>query len=209
MQATRRPIIFVAHGLGGIIVKSALIHSYAAQKTALKDHRSIKLSTYGIIFMGTPHQGSDGVQFGKLLMNIASVFVAVDDCIDKYLERDSEWLQQQLSQYGLISRDFTTKFAFEEFLTPTKLGPLIIVVPRASAVVPGAAHTETIAMHADHINMVKFASKEDIGYRTVSSHLWIMTQDATAIVRSRWEEENRIDTGMQTGFLSWVGSDEV
>jgi hypothetical protein len=47
--------------------------------------------------MGTPHQGGGGVQLGKLLVNIASVFVAADDHILKHLERDSEWLQQQLS----------------------------------------------------------------------------------------------------------------
>ena len=39
------------------------------------------------------------------------------------------------------------------------------VVPQASAVVPGAADAETIAINADHINMVKFASKENNGYK--------------------------------------------
>jgi len=77
--------------------------------------------------MGTPHQGGSGVQLGKLLVNIASVFVAADDHILKHLERDSKWLQQQLGQYGPISGDFVTKFAFEEYPTPTILGHSIIV----------------------------------------------------------------------------------
>lgn len=77
--------------------------------------------------MGTPHQGGSGVQLGKLLMNIASVFVAADDHILKHLERDSEWLQQQLGQYGPVSGDFVTKFAFEEYTTPTVLGQSIMV----------------------------------------------------------------------------------
>lgn len=85
-----RPIIFVAHSLGGIIVKSALIHSDAARKGALEEHRAIKTLTYGIIIMGTPHQGGSGVQLGKLLVNVASVFVAADDRLMKHLERDSE-----------------------------------------------------------------------------------------------------------------------
>ncbi|KAK1953542.1 hypothetical protein LY78DRAFT_594324, partial [Colletotrichum sublineola] len=50
-----RPIIFVAYSLGGIIVKSALIHSDAARKGALIKHRSIKTSIHGILFMGTPY----------------------------------------------------------------------------------------------------------------------------------------------------------
>jgi hypothetical protein len=77
--------------------------------------------------LGTPHQGGSGVNLGKLMVNIASVFVAADDRLLKHLERDSEWLQQQLGQYGPISGDFVTKFAFEEYRTPTVLGHSIMV----------------------------------------------------------------------------------
>jgi hypothetical protein len=79
--------------------------------------------------MGTPHQGCSGVQLGKLIVNIASVFMAANDRVLKHLERDSEWLQQQLGQYGPISGDFVTKFAFEEYPTPTALGHSIMVCP--------------------------------------------------------------------------------
>jgi hypothetical protein len=48
------------------------------------------------------------------------------------------------------------------------------VVPRASAVVLGAANAEPIVIHADHINMVKFVSKEDNEYRIVFGHLQII-----------------------------------
>jgi hypothetical protein len=77
--------------------------------------------------MGTPHQGGSGVHLGKLMINIASVVVAADNRLLKHLERDSEWLQQQLGQYGPISGDFVTKFAFEEYPTPTVLGQSIMV----------------------------------------------------------------------------------
>jgi hypothetical protein len=77
--------------------------------------------------MGTPHQGGSGVALGKLMVNVASVFMAADDRLLQHLERDSEWLQQQLGQYGPISGDFVTKFAFEEYATPTLLGRSIMV----------------------------------------------------------------------------------
>jgi hypothetical protein len=79
------------------------------------------------MFMGTPHQGGSGVALGKLMVNVASVFVAADDRLLRHLERDSEWLQQQLGQYAPISGDFVTKFAFEEYPTPTVLGQSILV----------------------------------------------------------------------------------
>lgn len=74
-----------------------LIYSDAARRGALEEHRAVKLSTYGI---------------GKLIVNVASVFVKADDRLLQHLERHSEWLQQQLGQYGPISGDFDSAEAF-------------------------------------------------------------------------------------------------
>jgi len=98
-----------------------------ARQGPLEEHRSIKLSTYGILFMGTPHQGRSGVHLGKLILKVASIFVTADDKILKRLERDSELLQQQLGQYGPISGDFATTFAYEIFLTPLALRKAFMV----------------------------------------------------------------------------------
>jgi hypothetical protein len=53
--------------------------------------------------------------------------LAADNQLLQHLERDSEWLQQQLRQYRPISGDFVTKFAFEEYATPTVLRRSILV----------------------------------------------------------------------------------
>ena len=105
-----------------------MIHSDAARQEALEEHQSIKLSTYGIFFMGTPHQGSSsGVHLGVLVRNVVSIFGTANDKITKYLERDSEWIQQQLSQYGPLSKDFVTKFAYETYPTQIAMGKTIMV----------------------------------------------------------------------------------
>lgn len=77
--------------------------------------------------MGTPHQGGNGVHLGRFLANVASLFVAADDRLLKHLERDSEWLQQQLGQYAPVSSNFVTKFAYEEYETPTAMGQKLMV----------------------------------------------------------------------------------
>lgn len=77
--------------------------------------------------MGTPHQGGNGVPFGKVLSNIASAVMATNDKLLEVLERDSEVLQQQLGQYAPISHDFVTKFAYEEFPTRTLMGRSLLV----------------------------------------------------------------------------------
>jgi hypothetical protein len=75
------------------------------------------------------------------------------------------------------------------------------VVPRASAVVPGSADGEPIAIHADHVDMVKSESRADGGYKTVSDHLQVMAGRANNIVGQQWDTEGRVDAGMWT----WTG----
>jgi hypothetical protein len=57
------------------------------------------------------------------------------------------------------------------------------------------SNAESIVIHADHINMVKFASKEDNGYKVVSGHLQIMAQSASDVISTRWGEESRVNAG--------------
>ena len=77
--------------------------------------------------MGTPHQGGSGNHLGQLMLNVASIFVTKKDRVLQHLERDSEWLQQQLGQYAPISGDFITKFAYETYPTPIGRGNKIMV----------------------------------------------------------------------------------
>jgi hypothetical protein len=61
--------------------------------------------------------------------------------------------------------------------------------------VPGAADSEPIAIHADHIHMVKFESKSDSGYKTVSGHLRLMAGRAGAVIGGRWDTEAKVNAG--------------
>jgi Putative serine esterase (DUF676) len=65
-----RPLIFVAHSLGGLIVKEALRRSRDE-----RNHQHLKAayaSTFAIIFFGTPHRGSGDAAWGEMLRRIAS-----------------------------------------------------------------------------------------------------------------------------------------
>ncbi len=53
-----RPLLFIAHSLGGIVVKEALRQCYGCQMYNDALH-SIYESTCSIIFFGTPHGGAD------------------------------------------------------------------------------------------------------------------------------------------------------
>jgi alpha-beta hydrolase superfamily lysophospholipase len=66
-----RPLLFVAHSLGGIIVKQVLRRSRDTYQNHLRD---IYESTSGILFFGTPHGGADP---RGLVQNIAEKCIRV------------------------------------------------------------------------------------------------------------------------------------
>ena len=53
-QEIHRPLIFVAHSLGGLLVKQALIEARLNER-----YRCLKASTYGLVFFATPHAGGN------------------------------------------------------------------------------------------------------------------------------------------------------
>ncbi|KAH6613521.1 hypothetical protein F5144DRAFT_406716 [Chaetomium tenue] len=56
LSATPKPIVFIAHSLGGLIVKQALI--FLSKSTRDHDQRLFG-AVYGIVFFGVPHDGMD------------------------------------------------------------------------------------------------------------------------------------------------------
>lgn len=143
-QTPNRPIIFIAHSLGGIVVKSvggppprvgndpangsqALILSASYNTTHLEAQKAISLSTYGILFMGTPHAGGGGVTWGRLALNLASIVKHTNVEYLEVLERHSQWLEQQQVHYNSISSRFDTTFFYETYETPVPGGGTIMV----------------------------------------------------------------------------------
>jgi hypothetical protein len=68
-------------------------------------------------------------------------------------------------------------------------------VPKTSAVVPGDADGEPIAIPADHINMAKFGSRLDPGYERVSYSLQLMARKAVSAIGGRWDTEAKLNAG--------------
>ncbi|CAI4213338.1 unnamed protein product [Parascedosporium putredinis] len=101
-----RPIIFIAHSLGGIIAKQALFSA-----SIERQYYCIKESTLGVVFFGTPHRGSDKLEYGKVLADVASkIMNAPRSALLQALKANSHTLLQlttdfrhQLPQYHVVS----------------------------------------------------------------------------------------------------------
>ncbi|KAJ2993825.1 hypothetical protein NUW58_g1724 [Xylaria curta] len=181
-----RPVIFVCHSLGGVIVKEMLRRSNESEESDLKD---IVGSTKGIIFLGTPHRGSsDFVSLGDTVRRVASAVARVDSnsALLRSLGADSPELELGRDSFVVLWR--TYNFRVKTFQEGFGLSGFSVglanekVVPDiSSALGDPREHVETIS--ANHIGMAKFRGVSDNGYRAVSSEIKTMLKAGMEGVR--------------------------
>ncbi|KFX87806.1 hypothetical protein V490_08006 [Pseudogymnoascus sp. VKM F-3557] len=168
-----RPIIFIAHSLGGLVCGQALLCCGEG------DQRLKKLfqSTRGIIFMGTPHAGSDLAELGYKLAKALNIVRKTNSAILRPLQLDSEELttvQQQFQQLAHNHRDNLNIFCFFEEKAVVGLG---VIVPERSATLSQYSN-QSIA--ANHMDMTKFSGPNDDGYQSVLGQMHNMIEDIKA-----------------------------
>ncbi|KAL1853436.1 hypothetical protein Plec18170_005433 [Paecilomyces lecythidis] len=192
--ASENPIIFVCHSLGGLIVKRALIYCRSVANEKLEHLRSIYVSTYGILFLGTPHEGSDIAKWGLLLQNICSAvlpkkFMDSSPQLIKALKSDSETLQNISRLFVDIQPRFRIYFFHETRPTDLKGTRELIVDERSAA--PNFEGVERMGIEADHSHMCKFDDEDAPGYEAVADALIRYARDAPAFIANRWVQEKR------------------
>lgn len=84
-----RPIIFVAHSLGGLVCKDGI---RLAKNSPEPDLHKIWESTRGIIFNGTPHAGSELAKRAKIPATLLGLVRRSDPNLLSVLDTDSEVL---------------------------------------------------------------------------------------------------------------------
>ncbi|KAI9800977.1 MAG: hypothetical protein M1825_003511 [Sarcosagium campestre] len=164
------PVIFVVHSLGGIVLKEGLHWA----KTRLEEkYQALYKRVKHVIFLGTPHRGSKMAPWGGFVANFAAI--ALQDgnkVLSKSLSVDNEILDQIHDSFALMlhSNDFTVH-SFQEGRgmsgikgfsdkvvndVSSKLGHPLEVVER---------------IDANFVDMARFASANDDGYRKISGVL--------------------------------------
>ncbi|RBR15754.1 hypothetical protein FVER53590_25932 [Fusarium verticillioides] len=187
-----RPLICVAHSLGGIIFKEMLSRSSSSTRC---EHQNILESVEAVIFLGTPHRGSlDIAAKGEVARSLLSALgVATTPVILDSLglkNTDLERAQEEFSRLWYRS-NFRVK-TFQEGLILPKLGRK--VVPEYSSLLGNyLEHAETL--QADHLEMCRYSGKDDPNYRKVageirSTYLAITTTKKQELL-GHWVKKNR------------------
>ena len=191
-NATERPIIFVAHSLGGLVVKRALIHSWGIRGNNIERLRSIFVSTYGLLFLGTPHKGSDIAKWGSRLEWICGaalpkILMDTQPQLVDALKVNSETLQNIDRQFIELSDRFHIYFFHEGKPTDLK-GSLQFIVDEESAS-PNIQDVERACIQQDHSHMCKFEDDSAPGFALVTDGIQHFASEAPRLISSRWDVE--------------------
>jgi hypothetical protein len=171
-EVTHHPIIFVAHSLGGILVKRALEMSEQLGGKSADDLRSIFVSTYGIMFLGTPHNGADPAKWGLILQGMVNALVPkkvidTEAQLVKTLQTNNETLQNiNINFLDMVNR-FKICMVHEAVKTDLK-GTKAFIVDKDSAA-PLLPDVVYFGIEATHSGMCKFESKNSPGYLAIST----------------------------------------
>ena len=195
-QVGQRPIIFIAHSLGGLVCEEALNLSNKRQ-----DLGSILLNTLGIIFMGTPHGGSYLAGWGSTVARYVNIFRGTNQEILRNLQSGSSDLQRTEEDFQHMLRRDNIKFKVYCFYEALKIHDMVgKIVERASAILPAY---DNCSINADHRNMTKFTGRADAGYSQVRGVLerWIQELDSRRSVINELERASTSDDSGHGGVM--------
>ncbi|KAK4205170.1 hypothetical protein QBC40DRAFT_325872 [Triangularia verruculosa] len=175
-----RPLMFVAHSLGGLLVKAALNNAYLERENRqARDLHSVLDSTFAIIFLGTPHRGSANyADFGTQVARVAALVTmnGYNDRIISNLTPNNEILTNLRRNFEITYEYLVQKHGFES--STFQEGQGLTDVPRFRGKVVdgdsselGHRHDRQHVLNRNHRDMCKFTSAEDPEYIKVQGEI--------------------------------------
>ncbi len=154
----QRPLCFVTHSMGGLVVKEMLLH--AADGRA--DYSEFAAAARGVVFLATPHAGSEVVT--KAVVEALGIVYRKTPAVDA-LARNAAHLRQLNTRYRNWVVDPTVDIRHKIFYE-TRATKSVHVVDAGSAdpAIPGQT---PIPVDANHIDICKPARRSDLVYGQV------------------------------------------
>ncbi|RYC59204.1 hypothetical protein CHU98_g7008 [Xylaria longipes] len=165
-EAANRPIVIIAHSLGGLVAAQLFIHG--EQSSDDSSAKAIVKNIRGMIFLGTPFRGSVAAGPAESVRRILQLMGAdtQEDTL-KNLGMNSEKANELTRSFSNLlikrkrSNDQIHAFFFYETLA-TQIAKWKYVVENDSAQLSGCG--DAIPIRADHHDICKFASEKEEGY---------------------------------------------
>ncbi|KAH7230968.1 hypothetical protein BKA59DRAFT_321505 [Fusarium tricinctum] len=173
----QRPLIFICHSLGGLIVKEALVAA-----TLDVTYKSTVEAACLLVFFATPHQGGNYASLGDIVAKIVRTGMSKprNDLLDA-LKENSDQAMQRFEQ----ARHLPERCLVVNFYEGDPYGKIGLIVDKKSATLnlPGTREKQ-IAMHADHSTICKFDSPDNLACELVLGTIADEVERALAMSRS-------------------------
>ncbi|KAI1076000.1 ankyrin [Whalleya microplaca] len=172
MSDGSRPLLFIAHSLGGLLVKDMLSLSRSYEQDQ-PDRASIYHSTVGLVFFGTPHGGANPLNIvHETLVGLTKTLGwKVNEEIVRILMPAAEQLDQL--RHGFRSMTYEKHwdiYTFQEEFGLRTLGSKK-VVEDCSSCINDNQHERVAHIQADHVDMCRFDGVEDPEFHKVAAVL--------------------------------------
>ncbi|KAK2042669.1 hypothetical protein LZ31DRAFT_525790 [Colletotrichum somersetense] len=218
---TRRPLIFIGHSLGGLLVKEALIRARRRSDGAVAD---LAKACYALLFFGVPNLGLRNDQLMTMVHGQPNAGLIHDLIVDNDSEA-STFLKRLADQFSETCKGhYRVMSFFERMLSPTlqlnaegkweKTGPASLLVTQKSATATGlvaVAEEDNIALNADHSGIVKYSSKSQGDYPTVGRRIKECTERAKLDVPERFAERSfqKVDSQTVQACMKSLAFEEI
>ncbi|KAF5493794.1 Death-associated protein kinase 1 [Colletotrichum fructicola] len=191
-QAKPRPIAFIAHGLGGLVVKEAMYS--LAKKDEFNAH-----CTCGLVFFGVPHQGLLVKPWLRLIKEQPSQQLVENlKPGSPYLKRLDKSFQDAISVKGLkvvsILEEMNTQNTQKNSSGAvgwTGDGELLVPISSALGHWPKSVSLVHVAINRKHDSLPKFRGRFDEDYQTFKHCLQDMWATAVEDVRRRFTADRK------------------
>ena len=164
-----KPICFITHSMGGLVVKQMLRHS---SNLVSEEFGSTSNATKAIVFFSTPHQGAELADFINTYFKFfLKTTVAVNELEAHHpqLRELTQWYRNESANLGIRSKVF-----FET----QKTSGITVVNPTSADI--GIPNISPIPVDSNHFSICKPDTKDSLVYMQTSKFLnEIFTEDAS------------------------------
>ncbi|KAL9134421.1 MAG: hypothetical protein Q9175_004391 [Cornicularia normoerica] len=198
-----RPLIFIGHSFGGVVIEQSLVTANSHDGS----YQYLALSTVGVVFLGTPHRGTQAAKWGQIVAESAKALgIGSENSVLKDLRENSENSRDLLYEFTLWTNRASLALIcfFEQHRTDYgsrfSLTWKELVVDETSACIDGY---RKVPLPADHLKINKYSGPDDPSYVAVYPLIIDMAQKAFRVVQSRLNQiPNENLSCLQSLFLS-------
>ncbi|KFA48816.1 hypothetical protein S40293_01512 [Stachybotrys chartarum IBT 40293] len=186
LDCPERPLIFIAHSLGGLVVKKAIVLCPSNRNWA-----DIKSSTKSIVFMGTPHMGAEQAEKLVTIQTITSL-IKPSTALAKNLSKELKVFSNSVMD---ISKEFTVDVhrsmellcCYESHPQRLPGGSKEIIVPQWSAVLQGV---QNLDLNCTHTELSKFSSPDEPRFELFWGEIRRLVKNAQGLSNKRAAQQD-------------------